>query len=130
MLFGPVASSTKGPFFTSRTAGDQYSLDLPLSNTDSLGITYTLSRTTTVYPLSSTVTVPGVTIGTFDRRFPAAHWGRWARDTGNERVLFSNSASGGWLGGGENMVRTTAEYSRIFRDPFFTPRALGFSNDV
>src|SRR5207245_3053736 len=35
--------------------------------------------------------------------------------------LFANAASGGWLGGGENMVRSSAEYGRIFRDPFFTP---------
>src|SRR4029077_4276640 len=39
----------------------------------------------------------------------------------NENVLFANSASGGWLGGGENIVRTSAEYSRIFRDPLFAP---------
>src|SRR5213079_44607 len=45
----------------------------------------------------------------------------WVRDTESERVLFANSASGGWLGGGENMVRSSAEYGRIFRDPFFAP---------
>jgi outer membrane protein assembly factor BamA len=43
----------------------------------------------------------------------------WSRDTGSERILFANSASGGWLGGGENMLRTSAEYSRILSDPFF-----------
>jgi outer membrane protein assembly factor BamA len=35
--------------------------------------------------------------------------------------VFANSVSGGWLGGGENMVRSSAEYSRIFRDPIFSP---------
>jgi len=83
---------------------DQYSLDLPLSNTDSLGITYTLSRTTTSYPLSSAVNVPGVTVGDVQSKISSRSLGvGWARDTGNERVLFSNSVSGGWLGGGENM---------------------------
>jgi outer membrane protein assembly factor BamA len=37
--------------------------------------------------------------------------------------MIANSASGGWLGGGENIVRSSAEYSRIFRDPFFAPAA-------
>jgi outer membrane protein assembly factor BamA len=45
----------------------------------------------------------------------------WLHDAGNERILFSNSASGGFLGGGENMVRSTGEYGRIVRDPFFAP---------
>jgi outer membrane protein insertion porin family len=117
------ASSTKGPFFNSRTTGISIPWTYPLSNTDSLGITYTLSRTTTSYPLSSTVNVPGVTIGDVQSKISSRSLGiAWARDTGNERVLFSNSASGGWLGGGENMVRTSAEYSRIFRDPIFTPK--------
>jgi outer membrane protein assembly factor BamA len=31
--------------------------------------------------------------------------------------LFSSSASGGFLGGVENMVRSSGEYSRILRDP-------------
>jgi len=117
------ASSTKGPFFNSRTTGISIPWTYPLSNTDSLGITYTLSRTTTSYPLSSAVNVPGVTVGDVQSKISSRSLGvGWARDTGNERVLFSNSVSGGWLGGGENMVRTSAEYSRIFRDPFFTPK--------
>src|SRR5260370_25677751 len=37
------------------------------------------------------------------------------------RAQFANSFSGGWLGGDENMVRSSAEYSHIFRDPFFAP---------
>jgi outer membrane protein assembly factor BamA len=46
----------------------------------------------------------------------------WLHDAGNESILFSNSASGGFLGGGENMVRSSAEYGRILRDPVFAPR--------
>ncbi len=117
------ASSTKGPFFNSRTTGISIPWTSPLSNPDSLGITYTLSRTTTSYPLSSAVNVPGVTVGDVQSKISSRSLGvGWARDTGNERVPFSNSVSGGWLGGGENMVRTSAEYSHIFRDPFFTPK--------
>jgi outer membrane protein assembly factor BamA len=44
----------------------------------------------------------------------------WAHDTGNERLALSNSASGGILGGGENMIRSSAEFARIVRDPLFS----------
>jgi outer membrane protein insertion porin family len=116
------ASSTKGPFFTSRTAGISVPWTYPLSTTDSLSVNYALSRTTTAYPLTSPVNVPGVTLGDVRTKTSSSSLGiGWARDTGSKRVVFANSVSGGWLGGGENMVRSSAEYSRIFRDPLFSP---------
>jgi outer membrane protein assembly factor BamA len=36
-------------------------------------------------------------------------------------LLLANSASGGFLGGEENMLRSSAEAARIFRDPLFSP---------
>jgi outer membrane protein assembly factor BamA len=42
----------------------------------------------------------------------------WTRDTGNERISFADSVSGGWLGGSENVVRSNFEYGRVVRDPF------------
>jgi outer membrane protein assembly complex protein YaeT len=116
------ASSAKGPFFTSRTEGISIPWTYPLTSTDSLGVNYTLSRTITQYSLAPLVDVPGVTLGDVRSKTSSRSVGvAWARDTGSVRVLFANSASGGWLGGGENMVRTSAEYGRIFRDPFFAP---------
>jgi outer membrane protein insertion porin family len=116
------ATSTKGPFFTPRTEGISIPWTYPLTSTDSLGVNYTLSRTTTEYPLASVVDVPGMTLGNARSKTSSRSLGvGWARDTGSERVLFANSVSGGWLGGGENLVRSSAEYGRIFRDPFFAP---------
>src|SRR5438034_7485109 len=64
----------------------------------------------------------GVTLGEVRSRVSSHSLGvGWSRDERTERIQFANSASGGWLGGGENMVRSSAEYSRIFRDPIFTP---------
>jgi outer membrane protein assembly factor BamA len=34
-------------------------------------------------------------------------------------MVFADSVSGGWLGGSENLLRSKADYGRIFRDPFF-----------
>ena len=118
------ASSAQGPFFSSHSEGINIPWTYPVSSTDSLGVNYTLSRTTTEYSLASASDVPGVTLGNVRSKVSSRSLGvGWARDTGSERVLFANSVSGGWLGGGENMVRSSAEYSRIFRDPFFAPNS-------
>src|SRR5258708_19155033 len=111
------ARSAQGPFFSSRSQGIAIPWTYPLNNTDSLAINYTLARTTTTYPPASLVAVPGVTLRDVRSKTSSSSLGvGWARDTGSERVAFSNSVSGGWLGGSENMVRSSAEYSRIFRD--------------
>jgi len=123
MIRPRFASSAQGPFFSAHAEGINIPWTYPLSNTDSLGANYTLSSTTTEYPSASTSSVPGVTLGDVRSRASSRSLGvGWTRDTGNERVQFANSASGGWLGGSENMVRSSAEYSRIFRDPIFTPQ--------
>src|SRR4029077_5659329 len=116
------ASSVKGPFFSSRSEGINVPWVYSLTNTDSLDVNYTLSRTTTAYSPTSITAVPGVTLGDVRSKVSSRSLGvGWTRDTGSERILLANSASGGWLGGSENMVRSSAEYNRIFRDPFFTP---------
>ena len=116
------ASSAKGPFFSSHSKGINVPWVYPLTNTDSLDVNYTLSSTTTEYPPASITTVPNVTLGNVRSKVTSRSLGAgWTHDTGSERVLFVNSASGGWLGGGENMVRSSAEYGHIFRDPFFAP---------
>jgi len=116
------AGSAHGPFFSTHSEGINIPWTYPLSNTDSLGVNYTLARTMTEYSLGSPSDVPSVALGDARSKVSSRSLGvRWTRATGNENVLFANSASGGWLGGGENMVRTSAEYSRIFRDPLFAP---------
>ncbi len=116
------ASSAKGPFFTSHTEGITVPWTYALTSSDSLGVNFTLSRATSDYPLG---TVPGLTdLPPLNTRSGISSHSLglgWAHDTGSERALLANSASGGWLGGGENMVRSSAEYGRIFRDPFFAP---------
>jgi outer membrane protein insertion porin family len=116
------ASSPKGPFFASHNEGISVPWVYPLTNTDSLDVNYTLSRTTTKYQPAASTAVPGVTLGDVRSKVSSRSLAAgWTRDTGTERILLSNSASGGWLGGSENMLRTSAEYARIFRDPIFAP---------
>src|SRR6266481_3702299 len=116
------ARSAQGPFFSSHSEGINIPWTYPVGDTDSLAVNYTLSRTTTEYPSVSNSEASGVTLGAVRSKISSRSLGvGWAHDTGSERAQFANSVSGGWLGGGENMVRSSAEYSHIFRDPFFAP---------
>jgi outer membrane protein assembly complex protein YaeT len=116
------ASSAKGPFFTSHTEGISVPWSYALTNSDSLGVNFVLSRATSEYPLGTSPGLTGLPPLDIRSQISSRSLGiGWARDTGSERISFANSASGGWLGGGENMVRSSAEYGRIFRDPFFAP---------
>lgn len=114
----------QGPFTTSRTEGINIPLTYALTNSDSIGVNYTLSRTTSDQTFGDTSsTTTGVTpidlrTHTSSRSLGAS----WACDTGNERILFSNSVSGGLLGGDENMLRSSGEAAGIFRDPLFSPK--------
>ncbi|MGB4785236.1 MAG: BamA/TamA family outer membrane protein, partial [Candidatus Acidiferrum sp.] len=82
---------------------------------------YTLSRATTDYKVLFPPTTTGVTSSDVRTRVSSRTLGAgWAHDTETERFAFSNSVSGGVLGGGENMLRTSGEYSRILGDPIFS----------
>jgi outer membrane protein insertion porin family len=121
------ARSAQGPFFSSHSEGINVPWTYPLTSTDSLGVNYILSRTTTEYPPASPSSVPGVTLGNIRSKVSNRSLGAgWTHDTGSERVQLANSVSGGWLGGGEDMIRSSSEYSRIFRDPFAPTRAWAF----
>jgi len=122
MIRPRFARSAQGPFFSSHSEGINIPWTYPLTNTDSLAVNYTLSRTTTEYPPVSASEVPGVTLGDVRSKISSRSLGiGWAREGGSERAQFANSVSGGWLGGGENVLRSSAEYSHIFRDPIFAP---------
>src|SRR5205814_6599156 len=62
------ASSAQGPFSSSRSEEINVSWAYPLTNTNFLGVNYTLSRTTTEYPLASPADVPGVMPGSIRSR--------------------------------------------------------------
>jgi outer membrane protein assembly complex protein YaeT len=115
------ASSAQGPFFSSHSEGITVPWSYAINSTDSVVLNYTLSRTMTEYPVTTPAAVPGVTIGNVRNDISMHSLGMgWAHDIGNERLAFSNSVSGGVLGGGENMLRSSGEYGRIAHDPVFS----------
>jgi outer membrane protein insertion porin family len=115
------AKSVQGPFFTSHSEGINIPWTYALSSTDSLGVNYTLSRAITDYQVTFPPLPAGVTSSDLKTKISSRSLGMaWAHDAGNQRAVFSDSISGGLLGGDENMIRSSAEYGRILHDPIFT----------
>jgi hypothetical protein len=84
-------------------------------------VSYTLSRTATDYKVFFPSTATGVTSSDVRTRISSRTLAAgWTHDTGNERFVLSSAISGGVLGGGENMLRSSGEYGRILRDPIFS----------
>lgn len=111
----------QGPFTTSRTEGISIPWIYSLTNSDSLGINYTLSRTAADQAFGATDSTTGSPTDLCTHTSTRSMGTSWAHDTRNQRVFFSNSVSGGLLGGDENMLRSSGEGARIFRDPLFSP---------
>ena len=122
------AKSAQGPFFTSHSEGINIPWTYAMSNTDSLGVNYTLSRAVTDYQVTFPQMPTGVTASNLKIKISSRSLGAgWIHDSGNERAVFSDSISGGLLGGDENMIRSSAEYGRILHDPIFAQnRAWAF----
>ena len=117
------ASSVKGPFFTSRSEGLNAGWSYAVTNTDSVGVNYGLSHSNTDYSLALPASLTGVIASDLRTQTSSRSVGvGWNHDAGNERFTFANSVSSGWLGGSENLLRSSAEYARIFHDPFFSHR--------
>ena len=115
------ATSAQGPFFTSHNVGIGIPWTYTASNTDSIDVSYTVSRATSDYKILFPPTSTGVTSSNIQTRISSRTLSAgWTHDTGNERLAFSSSVSGGILGGGENILRSSGEYGRIVRDPIFS----------
>jgi len=112
----------QGPFTTSSSQGINVPWTYPLSGSDSIGVTYSLTRTVSDQTFGTTSSAPTVPPLDLRTHTSSSSLGTaWVHDAGNEHFLFSNSASGSFLGGEENMLRSSGEAARIFRDRLFSP---------
>jgi len=137
-----LSGTVKGPFFTSRSTGLNAGWTYTFSEYDSMGVNYSVTRSVTDYslglPEGLTGLIPTGLNSKIDSRAVGANW---RHDSGRERAAIAGSVSGGILGGDESVLRGSAEYAHIFRDPFFsrenawafrtTARAVGsYSGDL
>lgn len=118
-----LTHGVNGPFVTSHSMGLSVPWSYSFSQFDSFGIDYTLSTATTDEPLGTPPGMAGLPPLDLRTRVESRAIGTsWSHDTGSERVLLSDSFSGGALGGQENMLRASGEAARIFSDPFFSSK--------
>lgn len=112
--------SVKGPFLKQQSEGMDAAWSYALTNANSLRISYDLSHSKTQYSPTLPTGVTGVTVSDLPTE-TSSHAARlgWNHNSGDERIVFTDSVSGGWLGGSENLVRSKAEYGRILPDPIF-----------
>jgi outer membrane protein assembly complex protein YaeT len=116
------ASSAKGPFYSSESEGLHTGWRYPLTNTDSLTVSYSLTHTNTVYS-SLPASITDLSSADLRARTSSSAVGfSWTHDTASERLLIENSVSGGMLGGTESMLRSNEVYARIMPDPLFSHR--------
>jgi outer membrane protein assembly factor BamA len=120
-LLRPMLIGTaKGPFYNQHTEGISADWSYALTPTDTISVDYGISRARTQYSLPVPPGLMGLAASQVaaDTSSHALGLG-WERNTGSERITFADSVSGGWLGGSENLLRTKAEYGRIFHDRIF-----------
>jgi outer membrane protein insertion porin family len=101
--------------FTSSSSGLGANWSYPLSPEDTLGINYQMARSSTRYGVLVPTGLAGqpnafLNSTTNSRRRTLGFTG--THDAPGERFLSSFSTSGGWLGGNENVLRSTLDYSR------------------
>jgi outer membrane protein assembly factor BamA len=118
-----LAGSVKGPFFQQRSEGVNGDYSYALTTRDMLTANYGLSYSRTSYTPPTAAGPNGLVAGDAHATSSSRSVGfGWTRNTGDEQIVLADSVSGSWLGGSENLVRSKAEYARMFRDPIFNPQ--------
>jgi outer membrane protein assembly complex protein YaeT len=121
-FLGPrLSGSVRGPFFRQESEGVDATYTYRLTNSNGLNFTYDLSRAKTEYSPALPAGVTGITVSSASTETSSHSTGLgWTHDTGDERLIFAGSVSGGLLGGGENLVRSKVEYGRVVPDRIFS----------
>ena len=118
--------SVSNRLFTSRSSGLGLVSNVPLTPRDTLGFSYEVSRSSTRFHLPQVI--PGLAADLLEARSTRRAVGvAWSRESDprvarRERLDASASLSGGWLGGDEQLLRSTVEYARLYSNPLTNGR--------
>jgi outer membrane protein insertion porin family len=110
--------------FTAANSGLGANWNYPVLPADTLGASYQLSSNSTRYGVLLPTVLAGLPssaqrVSTSSSMITLSD----THDTPQDRILSSVAASGGWLGGNENLVRSTIDYSRVFSSGSNQPAA-------
>jgi outer membrane protein insertion porin family len=110
--------SGRGRLFTSRSSGFGAGWTYPLASSDTLGLNYQLSDTSTTYNLALPPALAGIVSNSLRTSTSSRSLGLTESHEGERnRWDASASVSGGWLGGNENLLRSSLQYARFQPDP-------------
>jgi len=110
-------------FLSSHSSGLGVGLGYPVAKGESLTTTYAVSRQNTQYALPFPPSLTGLANNQIGSSTSSHSFGlNWSGGNGHQHWGTSAAVSGGWLGGNENLLRSSAEYSRAQRDPLTNGR--------
>ena len=111
------APGVQVPFQRTQTEGMNAGWSYAVSDMDSIGISYGRTRSLTDYVVNQPSSAAGPQ--TVDLRNETSNHSLglgWTRDARDQKIQVTDYVSGGWLGGSENVLKSKAEYGRIFPD--------------
>lgn len=118
-----LVGGVQAPFQRTESDGINVGWSYAASETDSLGINYTAAHSLTQFAVDQPAASGGAgssQITDLQNTLSSRSMGiGWTHYTGAQKFQVSDSVSGGWLGGEENVVRSKAEYSQVFSDRIF-----------
>ena len=105
------------PFQRTQTEGVNVAWSYSVSDVDSVGIAYGRSRSLTDYVVTQPASAAGPQAVDLRNQTSSHSLGTgWTREVGDQKIQVTDSVSGGWLGGSENLLKSKTEYSRVFPD--------------
>lgn len=118
-----LTPGVQGPFQRSQSQGVNLGWTYAASNVDAIGLNFGISRSVTDYSINQSSSTANPQPIDLQSKTSSHSLGiGWTHDTGAQKIQLSDSVSGGWLGGNENLLKSKAEYGQIFPDELFNHR--------
>jgi outer membrane protein assembly complex protein YaeT len=115
-----LTGGVQAPFHRSQTEGTNVGWNYAASDTDSMAVNYARSRSKTEYVVNQPPSATGLPPIDLPSETSSHSLGiGWTHYAGEQKIQLADSVSGGWLGGSENLLKSKAEYGRIFPDDIF-----------
>jgi outer membrane protein assembly complex protein YaeT len=113
-------TGAQAPFQRTQTESVNAGWNYAASDVDSIAVNFGHSRSLNEYRVNppSSATALGVAGLQSETSSNALGIG-WTHYSGEQKIQLSDSVSGGWLGGNENLLKSKVEYGHIFPDKIF-----------
>jgi outer membrane protein assembly factor BamA len=115
-----LTPGVQGPFQRTQTEGANVGWTYAASDVDAIGVNYGISQSLTEYVVSQPSSTGSFQTSNLRSERSSRSLGiGWTHDAGEQRIQLTDSVSGGWLGGNEDLLKSKLEYGHIFPDEIF-----------